>query len=115
MQIIWTRPAMENLHSICDFCKKRKDAATARKLRKAIFDKVENLVKFPALGQKEQSLFHQNKEYRSLLHGNFKIIYRVEDQNIFMVRIFDTRQNPDKLAFWKTLRHSASESILTLL
>lgn len=36
-------------------------------------------------------------EYRYLIEGHSKIIYKSENSKIFMERIFDTRQNPIKL------------------
>ncbi|MHA7130458.1 type II toxin-antitoxin system RelE/ParE family toxin [Algoriphagus namhaensis] len=42
----------------------------------------------------ELSLF----EYRYLIEGNHKLIYRIneDEKTIFVARVFDTRRNPDK-------------------
>jgi toxin ParE1/3/4 len=36
-------------------------------------------------------------EYRYLVQGNYKIIYRIEGNYIRIAVVFDTRQNPEKL------------------
>ena len=37
------------------------------------------------------------KEYRYILSGNYKIIYKVEDSYIIITDVFDARQNPSKM------------------
>jgi len=51
------------------------------------------------MGKLEESLVDQKYEYRSLLASGCKIVYRIEDAEIFVVEIFDTRQDPEKLIF----------------
>ena len=38
-----------------------------------------------------------NPNYRRIVSGNYKILYRVENDKIIIFAIFDTRQNPNKL------------------
>ncbi len=99
MQITFTHPAMRSLKRLYDYRKGRSGVESARKFRKAIFDAVNPLEEFPRLGKQEESLVDQENEYRSLLAANCKIIYRVEATEIFIIEIFDTRQDPDKLIF----------------
>jgi len=35
--------------------------------------------------------------YRRLVEGHYKIIYRIEDEYIYITDIFDSCQDPDKM------------------
>lgn len=50
-----------------------------------------------ALESLEECLQHLGKLHRRIIEGNYKIIYRVEGENIYITDIFDSRQNPDKM------------------
>lgn len=99
MNITWTHPAMRSLKRHYDFRKDIAGVEAARKFRKMLFDAVANLKDFPRLGRKEESIFYKDYEYRSLLVEVHKIIYRIEGGDIFIIEVFDTRQDPDKLIF----------------
>ena len=62
-----------------------------------VFEKAETLKKFPYSGQKETMLLNRKKTYRRLIIRHFKIVYFVESENVYVVAIFDTRQDPKKL------------------
>ncbi len=38
-----------------------------------------------------------NPNYRRLIEGSYKIIYKVKSDEIIIHGVFDTRENPDKL------------------
>ena len=52
---------------------------------------------FPRLGKELMDRETEDQEIRFLLEGVYKIFYRLEDDEIHIVELFDTRQNPDKL------------------
>jgi mRNA-degrading endonuclease RelE of RelBE toxin-antitoxin system len=54
-------------------------------------------LKNPFIGQQEEYLAHLNKGHRRLIEGNYKIIYRVQDDVIYVTDIFDSRQDPAKM------------------
>ena len=45
----------------------------------------------------EEYLRHLNLGHRRIVTDHYKIIYRIEDQVIYITDIFDTRQNPGKM------------------
>lgn len=51
---------------------------------------------FTEIGAIDDDFVHLKFEYRKLIESHYKITYRKSKQNIFVVRIFDTRQNPVK-------------------
>jgi toxin ParE1/3/4 len=57
------------------------------------------LSKYPKIGQIEELLLHYVEEYRYIVHGNYKIIYFINQvkNRIDIINVFDTRQNPIKI------------------
>ena len=53
--------------------------------------------KQPFIGQIEENLIELKQEQRYLVEGNYKIIYRVIDKEIYITDVFDCRQNPQKI------------------
>jgi hypothetical protein len=49
------------------------------------------------LGCFELGLGHLGKGHRRLIEGNFKIVYRVDGDVVYVTDIFDSRQDPDKV------------------
>jgi len=41
-------------------------------------------------------LIELKEEHRSIIRGNYKIIYKIKQKKVFITDIFDTRQDPDK-------------------
>ena len=58
------------------------------------------LREFPKLG-KVDNLYSKKyqKEFRFIICGDHKVIYHIDEERvvIVIVRVFDTRQNPDKV------------------
>lgn len=59
-----------------------------------ILEKPDN--KFDQLGKVDETFAHLKYSYRKLVKGNIKITYRLGKTKIYIVRVFDTRQNPNK-------------------
>ena len=60
-------------------------------------DKADRLITNPHIGQYEAYLEHLEKGHRRFIDGNFKIIYRVESDCIYITDFFDTRQDSEKM------------------
>lgn len=93
----WTTKAKKDLRDIAKYYKKEASNEVASKQTKSIKHYADLLMTNPLLGFKEPLLENEVKEYRSLIHGNYKIVYRIENGTIYINRIFDCRQDPDKL------------------
>ncbi len=97
MKIIWTDFAIENLKDIFDFYSITVNKKVANKIKKDIFKSVKLLVRYPELGQIELYLEKLNEEHRYILSGNYKVIYKIQDENIIISDVFDVRQNPTRM------------------
>lgn len=99
MRIIYTDQSIDSLEEAIQFLLKVQGVPLTKvvQIRKILLDKVDSLISNPDLGQYEEYLAHLDKGHRRLVEGNFKIIYRVENDCIFITDFFDTRQNPEKM------------------
>lgn len=69
----------------------------ANKILKSIFDATKPLSKQPFLGAIEENLLELNQQHRYLTEGNYKIIYRVINADVYITDVFDCGQNPKKI------------------
>ena len=99
MKLIYTDQSLESLHECMEFLLEDRGLPfkNVSQIISHLLDKSESLVSHPHLGQKEEYLEHLGKEHRRLVEGNFKILYRIENQQIYITDFFDTRQVPNKM------------------
>lgn len=97
IEVIWTEPALDELNEIYNYIFEQRSEKAADKVSNAIVDATERLSKFPQLGGVEEQLNGREKTYRSLIEGYYKIIYYVEENNVYIALIWDCRQNPLRL------------------
>lgn len=62
-----------------------------------VLEETRRLTQWPHAGQAEVWLAGREHEYRRLVAGNFKIIYRIEGEVIQVTDIFDARQDPSRM------------------
>jgi plasmid stabilization system protein ParE len=96
-QVIWTYFATSELKNIYLFHKLAASPRIAEKIKKSIFNVTKKLLISPMLGQIEDSLIDLKQGHRYIVEGNYKIIYRVLGDEIYIVDVFDCRQNPQKI------------------
>ena len=96
-QIIWTNFAISELKNIYLYYRMVASERVADKIRKSIFDSTKHLSKQPLIGAIEENLIDFKQGHRYLVEGNYKIIYRIIHDNIYITDIFDCRQNPVKI------------------
>ncbi len=95
-KIRWTKKAITQLEKIADYYFEYSPTA-AQSILNAIFRKVALLEIYPANYPIEPLLEQLNKQHRFMICGNYKIIFRVVEQDVFIQVIFDCRQNPKKM------------------
>lgn len=98
IKILWSDLALSQLEDIFDYHKTVASVSVARKLVKSIIETTLKLEVNPFLGAKEPLLADRPFEYRFLVKKNYKIIYRFNESIVWVIAVFDTRQNPEKLA-----------------
>ena len=97
MKIIWTDFAIDSLKEIFDYYSENATKKVAHKIKKQILASTKQLVDYPESGQVEFNLQKLNQNHRYLVNGNYKIIYRINKDQIIISDVFDTRQNPIKM------------------
>ena len=97
MKIKFTALAKSQLKDIYNYYQTNASKQIATKICNKIFEKIELLKTYKEAGSEEEYLRHLNSGHRKLICGNYKIIYRIAQNIIFITDIFDSRQNPNKM------------------
>ncbi len=91
--VYWTETAQKDLVGIIDYISKdivERALKVFEKLKKV----AEELDNFPYRGRIVPELkYHNIESYRELIISPWRIIYRDEDEKIFMLAVFDGRRN----------------------
>ncbi len=78
----------------------------SQKLLIAIENKIHDLKTFPTQGRIVPDLEKQNIiDYRELIEGNYRIIYSIEEEIVFIHTIIDSRRNLDEILLKKLMRY----------
>ena len=95
--IIWTERALATLDSIFEFYKEKSEYC-AVKIINRLYHSARTLTIFPTAGVIEPSLDGFPVNFRSLVvEKHFKLIYYIDVDRIYIVEVWDTRQNPASL------------------
>lgn len=96
MKLVVTIPARNSLRAIHDHYKKEVSIRVADKIRLGISQKLRFLAEHPYIGQQEDTLREMGLEHRRIVERNYKIIYRIIDDVIYVTDIFDSRRDPSE-------------------
>jgi plasmid stabilization system protein ParE len=99
LKIFWTNFSKQELKKIFDYYKLEANLNVAKSLVRGITIATSKLVIQPEIGQEEELLKVDERNFRYFLFKNYKIIYLINSKmsRIEIFDIFDTRQNPKKL------------------
>ena len=96
----WTKRALKDLSKITVFNAKNigKENAleTAHKLIDAPKILANTEYNFKNIGTIDDAFNHLKSDYRKIFYKNYKITYRNGKTKIYITRVFDMRQNPNK-------------------
>jgi plasmid stabilization system protein ParE len=98
MKLVYTEQAIISLQECLDFFPSEIPTKKIIAIRDAIIAKADKLIENPYMGQLEEYLEHLEKSHRRIIEGNYKIIYRIEGEVIYITDIFDSRQDPSKMS-----------------
>ena len=96
-EIIWTDFAMNELKKIYLFYLENVSRKVALSIKNDILSSTRQLENQPDSGQVELHLDNLSETYRYILSGNYKIIYKSNNDHIFILDVFDARRNPEDL------------------
>ena len=95
-----TSRALKDLQKIREFNDLLFGVIKSKEIIQTIFQAIESLeiphFDYTELGAVDEDFVHLKYEYRKLIEKHYKITYRKSNNKIYVVRIFDTRQNPNK-------------------
>jgi toxin ParE1/3/4 len=97
MKLVFTYTAIEHFNEALDFLADKVSADKLNEIRDGILSTADQLIINPHLGQVEKYLEHLELGHRRIIDGNYKIIYRIEGEIIFVTDIFDCRQDPSRM------------------
>lgn len=98
MKVIITTSARRELQIIYTYYKKKGVGMKGREIRKNVLEISKLLSENPQMGQIEEHLIYKNEAHRYVLvKPNYKVIYRILNQIIYIVDVFDTRKDPGKM------------------
>jgi toxin ParE1/3/4 len=89
MKIIWSPLAIDRVSEIAEYIAQDKPSA-AEKWIEALFSKVEQLQSSPEMGRAVPEI--KNSQFRELIYGNYRIIYRVEKKQVSVLTIRHGKQ-----------------------
>ena len=94
MQIIWYKQAEQDLNDSIAFIA-MKNPVNALYVLDEIIILIDSLSIFPYKYPKE--LIYNKENIRSVTKWSYKIVYRIESDIIYILRIFNTHQHPDRI------------------
>ncbi len=97
MKVQWTKFALSSLYEIFKFYKTNVSVTIAVNIKNSILTSTRQLETHPLSGAKEELLEDLEEDHRSLVRGNYKIIYKIQNSKVIITDIFDSRQSPDKI------------------
>lgn len=97
-EVSWTTRALKDLGKTMQFYSEMYGEEIAKEIAYKIQQRTSLLgdSNFSKIGSVDKSFSHLKREYRKLIEKHCKITYREGKNKIYIVRIFDTRQNPNK-------------------
>jgi addiction module RelE/StbE family toxin len=103
-KVKWTSNAKEDLLNIVDYIK-QDSLSAARKVYKQIKEKAHSSNIFPLRGRVVPELQKEGITiYRELIVQPYRIMYKTESDTVYIMAIFDSRQNIEELLLQKLLR-----------
>jgi plasmid stabilization system protein ParE len=83
-QIIWTEPALDNLHDIAEYIAVS-NLFAAKQLVKKVFSKVQRLEQFPESGRIPEEI--SNLNYREIVVKPCRVFYKVDRDSVYILHV----------------------------
>ncbi len=97
MKVLWTKSALASLYDIYKYYNENVSITIAYNVRDNILAAARQLEQHAHIGQSEELLKEMESGHRYIVKDNYKIIYKIQTNKIYITDIFDTRQDPDKI------------------
>ncbi len=91
--VIWNKRAAKQLEELQEYLEQEFGIDTVKKFTNRLFKFLELLIRYPHIG----TLENKTENIRGfLLHRHTTIIYRVKGNSVYILSLFDNRQNPNR-------------------
>lgn len=99
MKVIWQTPAIEGKQQVADYIRDRLGYKRKRMFIQQVNETVRKLMHSPNIGPIDSLFSDRPCTYRSIIiNGLSKMVYRIDDDVIYIVAFWDTRQEPEAQA-----------------
>jgi toxin ParE1/3/4 len=103
--VYWTKVAQDDLIKIIEYIS-LDSINTAEEIFKNIKNQTIKLEKFPERGRTVPELdFHNISNYRELIITPWRIIYRIEEQKVYILSMIDSRRNFEDIILKRLIRN----------
>ena len=94
-RVLFSPKSVEDIDSVVEFYYIQSERA-AEIVYHSIISRAETLEDYPERGRMVPEFLDEGiRQYRELIEGNFRIIYKIVDKSVVVLRIIDSRQLND--------------------
>ena len=99
MRVVWNKYAIMRRDQIAEYIRERFGADRRKRFLQEVRQATRMLKQFPNLGILDPLFAECQKPYRSIIVGGLsKMVYTVSDETIYIVALWDCRQEPEPQA-----------------
>ena len=92
-RVVWNKRASKQLQELQELLEQEFGIKTVKTFTNRLFKFLELLIKYPHIG----TLEYKTEDIRGfLLHRHTTIIYKIKQDSIYILSLFDNRQNPNR-------------------
>ncbi len=97
MKVVWSAWALRQVDDIHAWYSTEASPEVADRIVEDILAVTQLLEQFPFGGQVEPWLEHKGMGHRRVVAGNHKVVYRLRQDEVRIVDVFDSTQGPGKV------------------
>lgn len=98
MEVVWSKTAKESLAVTLQFIRQNFSDNVAQNIRNQIENQVNQLSIFPLMGIEDRKNSTPSRQFRYIIiKRRSKVFYYLKDNKVYIVLVWDTRQNTDSL------------------
>lgn len=91
MKVFWAKFALDSLSEIYKYYMENVSVTIANNIREGILSSTNKLENHSLSGPVEELLLDLDEGHRCIIRGNYKIIYKVQNQKVYITDVFDSR------------------------
>jgi len=95
--LCWDETALRAMRKTFNYLRKNASESVALKFKNQVFEAVETLLEHPERYAYDRLLLENPPRYRSIPVNDYRIVYEFKQNTIFILLIYHSRQNPEKV------------------